>query len=103
MYYLFSHLDRIKDIIKSKPLFLLLDYDGTLTPIRKTPHAAIIHSEAKSILRAILKNENIKLAIISGRSLRDIKKIVGIKKICYFKIIIFYFQGQGIDSKISAT
>jgi len=92
MHYLFSHLDEVKTAIIEKPVSLLLDYDGTLTPIRKTPAAAIIHPKVRSVLKAISKNKNIKVAIISGRSLRDIKKIVGIKKINYFGNHGFEFE-----------
>jgi len=83
MRYLFSNLDQIESIIKNKPLFLLLDYDGTLTPIRKTPGQANILSRTKSLLKDISKNKKIKLAIISGRSLIDIESKVGLSNIIY--------------------
>lgn len=62
---------------------LFLDYDGTLTPIVETPNQAIIPSETKDLLEQLSRKPKCKLAIISGRALKDIKNIVGIKNIIY--------------------
>jgi trehalose 6-phosphate synthase/phosphatase len=53
--------------LKSSKCLLLLDYDGTLTPIRKTPGEAVISSEVREIIIELLKKENIEVIIISGR------------------------------------
>jgi len=47
------------------------------------PEKAVISKKAKELLQKLSKNHNCKLAIISGRSLKDIKNIVGIKDIIY--------------------
>lgn len=83
MRYLFSSLDEIKKIINNSALFLLLDYDGTLTRIRKTPQMAVINPRTKNLLNDISKNGKIKLAVISGRSLSDIKSKIGLSSIIY--------------------
>jgi trehalose-phosphatase len=83
MNYLFTQFSRIKELLRDKFILLLLDYDGTLTPIAEMPEKAVISKEAKELLQGLSKNHNCKLAIISGRSLRDIKNIVGIKDIIY--------------------
>jgi len=62
---------------------LFLDYDGTLTPIVRTPDRAVLSREARKILKELAKKKTIKLAIISGRSLKDIRKNVKIKNIIY--------------------
>ncbi|PIP19379.1 MAG: trehalose-phosphatase [Candidatus Omnitrophica bacterium CG08_land_8_20_14_0_20_41_16] len=83
MNYLFTQFSRIKELLRDKFILLLLDYDGTLTPIVETPEKAVISKKAKELLQKLSKNHNCKLAIISGRSLKDIKNIVGIKDIIY--------------------
>ncbi len=83
MNYLFSQWDKIKDYLKGRCIFVFLDYDGTLSPIVEAPDKAVISNESKEILRKLSKKEGCKLAIISGRSLTDIKERVGIKEIIY--------------------
>lgn len=63
--------------------FLMLDYDGTLTPIVKQPNLALLSPKRKKILASLARNPKIKMAIISGRKLSDIKKLVGIPNIIY--------------------
>jgi len=83
MEYLFSHWDKLKNRLSDKFVLLFLDYDGTLTPIAETPEKAVISREAKDLLNKLSKKSHCSIAIISGRSLNDIKTIVGIKNIIY--------------------
>ena len=83
MEYLFSHLEKLKNRLGDKFVILFLDYDGTLTPITETPEKAVISREAKDLLNKLSKKSHCSVAIISGRSLSDIKTIVGIKDIIY--------------------
>lgn len=62
---------------------LFLDYDGTLAPIVDKPNRAVISRENKELLKKLSKNHGCKLAIISGRALPEIKRMVGIKNIIY--------------------
>lgn len=64
-------------------IFLFLDYDGTLTAIVKDPLAAHLNPTTKKLLRQLSKKKNLVLGIISGRSLADIKKRVGVNNILY--------------------
>ncbi len=83
MKYLFNHLKRYKDKFKNSPLLLCLDYDGTLTPIVKTPEQAILSGNTKNLLRTLSKKKRLKIAVISGRSLKNLRKKVGLKNIIY--------------------
>lgn len=83
MHYLFAQREKLKDKLKSKYIFLFLDYDGTLAPIVDTPAQAIIPRETRFLLERLAKSPMAKLAIISGRALEDIKNKVGIKDIIY--------------------
>ncbi|MFA4888890.1 MAG: trehalose-phosphatase [Candidatus Omnitrophota bacterium] len=83
MEYLFSHLEKLKNRLNGKFILLFLDYDGTLTPIVETPEKAVISREAKDLLKRLSKKSHCSVAIISGRSLSDIKGLIGLKDIIY--------------------
>jgi len=83
MKYLFSQFSKIKELLSNKFILLLLDYDGTLTPIVETPSKAIIHKDTKGLLQKLSRSPYCKIGIISGRKLEDIKNIVGIDGITY--------------------
>jgi alpha,alpha-trehalase len=82
--YLFDRIEKILARLKrAKHIFFFLDYDGTLTPIVSRPEQAILPEETKALLLALKKNPKSLLAIVSGRSLKDIRNLVGLKKIYY--------------------
>jgi trehalose-phosphatase len=83
MKYLFAYWNSIRRRIAGKYVVLLLDYDGTLTPIVETPDRARISKQIKQLLKALSMNPRCTLAIISGRCLKDIKKKVGLRSIIY--------------------
>jgi trehalose-phosphatase len=62
---------------------MLSDYDGTLTPIVGRPDEAILSSEVKNKLHALTEKPNFSTGIISGRSLSEVKTLVGINGIYY--------------------
>jgi alpha,alpha-trehalose-phosphate synthase [UDP-forming]/trehalose-phosphatase len=75
--YLFDHVDKIP----KKNIFLFLDYDGTLTPIVDLPEKANLSNKMRNIL--VTLHKKVPMAIISGRSINDIKQRVNIDKIIY--------------------
>lgn len=75
--YFFDYIDRIP----RSNLFLFLDYDGTVTPIVDSPDKAILSKGMRSLI--IKLKEIIPVAIVSGRSLNDIKQRVNIEKMIY--------------------
>ena len=60
-------------------LALLLDYDGTLAPIAKHPDLAVIPAETKSVLERLANRPDVHISIISGRSVHNVKQMVGIE------------------------
>jgi trehalose-phosphatase len=80
-----SHLiDALSQRLESrKRLLLMLDYDGTLTPIVSRPQDAILSESTRNLIVRLSRLENIKIFIISGRSLKEIRKLVGITNIGY--------------------
>jgi trehalose-phosphatase len=63
--------------------FLFLDYDGTLTPIVSRPELALCPSEVKKHLETLRDLPGVYIAIISGRSLEDVREKVGVPGIIY--------------------
>lgn len=83
MKYLFDDYNKIKRALKNKNLFIFLDYDGTLTPIVKKPEDAVIGVETARLIEGLKKKYKGRLAIISGRQLKHIKKLVGVNGVIY--------------------
>ena len=53
-------------------LALLLDYDGTLSPIAKHPDLAILPPETKKVLERLANRPDVFISIISGRSVESV-------------------------------
>jgi len=83
MIYLFDEWRNIKKKLTGKNIFLFLDYDGTLASIADHPDKAVLSDKVRDILNKVVNNRRFKVAVISGRSLEDIKIRVGIKDIIY--------------------
>jgi trehalose-phosphatase len=96
MKYLFHILNKIGADLTNRPTFLFLDYDGTVTPIRKKPSLCRISKHTKSLLAELSKLPNFKLAIISGRSLKSVRNMVGLNGIIYSGNHGLEIQGPGI-------
>lgn len=83
MKYLFDYWQSLKKGLNNKCILWFLDYDGTLTPIVDRPERVVLSFETKGLLKRLAREPRYRLAIISGRALKDIKKRVGIDKIIY--------------------
>lgn len=83
MRHLFDGWNDIEKELDKKHILLLLDYDGTLAPIAESPEKAVISDETKESLRSLARLNGIQLAIVSGRPLGSIKKMIGIEDIIY--------------------
>jgi trehalose 6-phosphate synthase/phosphatase len=64
-------------------LALFLDYDGTLTPIRRHPSEAILSSEMRDALVACAAREDTDVALVSGRALSDIEELVPMPQLVF--------------------
>lgn len=83
MKYLFAEWNKVKAKIEGRHLFIFFDFDGTLAPIAPTPDEALLPWRAKELLKKLAVEPNLKLAFISGRSLVDLKKKIGLKNVIY--------------------
>ncbi|MGH7361795.1 MAG: trehalose-phosphatase, partial [Candidatus Methylomirabilales bacterium] len=62
---------------------MVLDFDGTLAPIVRRPEAARLAPAVRDALRRLAGNPHVTLTVLSGRSLPDITRRVGVKGIIY--------------------
>lgn len=83
MVYLFSNWDNLKENLKRRFVYLFLDYDGTLVPIAESPSKTVIPEEIKEIIRGLSKSPRCKIAVVSGRALEDVRRLLGLKEIVY--------------------
>lgn len=83
MKYLLKNLHTIRSVIGLKPVVLFLDFDGTLAPIAQKPDQARMPSSAREIVSHLVGSRQVSVVVISGRSLEDVRKMVGIKGIIY--------------------
>lgn len=68
----------------SDPRVVLLDFDGTLAPLRKDPTAAKLSQRAKRLLHRLATTKGVTVAIVSGRNARTVRDLVGLDQIGYF-------------------
>ncbi|CAG0890117.1 unnamed protein product [Darwinula stevensoni] len=79
-----DEFDYLKSYVGDRAtLALLLDYDGTLAPIAPKPELAFLPMETKNVLEKLSRLEDVFVAVISGRSVDDVKKMVGLDGITY--------------------
>jgi alpha,alpha-trehalase len=83
-----DHLEEIFMRLGGKRPAIFLDYDGTLTPIVARPEDALLDERVRQTLRELA--EHCTVAVISGRDLKDVQKLIDLKA-------IFYAGSHGFD------
>jgi trehalose-phosphatase len=79
-----SALDHLPEIVpqaRDRRLAIFLDYDGTLTPIVSRPDQATLSISTREVLRELA--DLVPVAILSGRDLEDVRRLVDIDGIVY--------------------
>jgi trehalose 6-phosphate phosphatase len=64
-------------------LALLFDYDGTLTPIVEHPSQARLQDATRAALQRLAIRPGIRVGIISGRDLGNLRSMVGMSELYY--------------------
>lgn len=95
--HLLSNLAEVDEHIRGRYLLLLLDYDGTLTEIVARPELATISAARKRILSKLAACRKCRVAIISGRGLADIRRMVSVPGLTYSGSHGFELGGPGIS------
>jgi trehalose-phosphatase len=63
---------------------VLLDFDGTLVPLRPYPSDVRVSSRVKKVLGDLVGNTTLFVAIVSGRKVRNLKELLDVKGLRYF-------------------
>ncbi|MDW7710378.1 MAG: trehalose-phosphatase [Deferrisomatales bacterium] len=70
-----------------------LDYDGTLTPIVEDPAAAVLDDRTREVVRRLAGLCTV--AVVSGRDLPDVRRLVGLDDLIYAGSHGFDLHGPG--------
>lgn len=79
-------------VARGGSLLLLLDFDGTLSPLSPTPRSARMGPGLRRLLRRLNGHPRMHVGIISGRAVADVKKRVGVPA-------LFYGGNHGLELK----
>ena len=66
-----------------RPLALLFDYDGTLTPLVAHPSLAALPDGTRDLLADLAGVPRVAVGILSGRALRHVRELVGLPGVRY--------------------
>jgi len=91
-----SFAELTEGLSKGGSLLLFTDYDGSLSPIVTDPAAARLSSEARRDLRALSRLSHVRIAVISGRALADVRSRVNISGLVYAGCHGFEVAGRGL-------
>lgn len=81
---LLDHLPLVNDRLAAAAHVLLgLDYDGTLTPIVDEPSSANLAPETRAVLQALAGRPGFSVALVSGRTLDDLRQRVDVAGLIY--------------------
>ena len=72
---------QIEALFRQRRPALFLDYDGCLTPIVERPEMAIMSDEMRDVVRRLAAL--IPVAVVSGRDLADVQRLVGVEELYY--------------------
>ena len=68
---------------KAGHMLIALDFDGTIAPIVPHPDDAQMLPQARSVLHRLAERSDTEIALISGRSLADLRRRIGIDDVYY--------------------
>ncbi|HEY1375419.1 MAG TPA: trehalose-phosphatase, partial [Gemmataceae bacterium] len=66
-----------------RPLALLFDYDGTLTPIVAQPWLAELSVCMRTLLHDLAVTSGVTVGVLSGRALADVQRLTGLPCLLY--------------------
>jgi trehalose 6-phosphate phosphatase len=82
--FLFDCIPQVfKRIHESDHVVVFLDYDGTLVPFKEKPDDVVTPNGVKTVLTKLINNKKCTVVIVSGRTLKEIKKLLNIPGLSY--------------------
>jgi trehalose 6-phosphate synthase/phosphatase len=67
-------VERIVELVGSRDLRILLDYDGTIVPIRQTPAEAIMPETTRAAIERVIASPRIRMVVVSGRDAKFLQQ-----------------------------
>jgi trehalose 6-phosphate phosphatase len=65
---------------------LFLDFDGTLAPLKDDPREVVLNRAARTALMRLAGSPGVRVCIISGRRLADLRTMVGVPGVSYMGV-----------------
>ena len=85
--------DEVSSRLASAPgLLVTLDFDGTLAALAEAPGQARLKPEFKAALKDLTASPGVSVFILSGRALKSVRRLVGLKN-------LYYGGNHGIEIK----
>jgi trehalose 6-phosphate phosphatase len=82
--HLFKHWAAVaRRLRRARRIALMLDFDGTLAPICSHPNEVRMSQSARRALRRLAGHPRVRISVISGRRLPDVRRHVGVRGINY--------------------
>lgn len=78
---LFAGDDALADRLRRSPLVVMLDVDGTLSPIASRPNAATVPHETQRAVAALAARPGVRVVLVSGRAARNARRIVSVSNV----------------------
>lgn len=69
----------IQKLSNQKEVLFIFDYDGTLVSLSKDHHQALLEEEQIRLLNTLASSPNTKVAVVTGRSIANLKKLIDTK------------------------
>ena len=80
---LWKFWERFGSKLSCKKILLFLDFDGTLVPIARDPESAKLSAASRQVLSRLSVSDRVRLCVISGRRVRTLKALLGIRNVSY--------------------
>lgn len=85
-----------RQVASGRNVLLVVDYDGTLTPIVDHPSKARLPRVVKVLLAQLARRPGVRVALVSGRCLSDLKRLVAVRGLYYVGNHGLELQGPGL-------
>jgi trehalose-phosphatase len=82
--------------VASGQILIALDYDGTLVPIVEDPTDAVLSDSARETLRRLAKRPQTCVAIVTSRTLAEIRRLVKVPEITFAALngLVIFTNGE---------
>lgn len=90
--------ERLAERLAAPPrLLVACDFDGTLAPLALQPNGAALPEDTRAVLQNLAASTSVSLAIISGRALDDLQRLIPVPIDCFAGNHGLEMAGHGLD------